>query len=191
VVILKVMTSFCPVIILAAMLVLIPAIAAPAPEKPLFAEEYELKAAYIFNFTKFVTWPSTAFKDESAPIKICIPRNRMLEYAFSALTQKSSQKRRIEISGYENTKDSGNCHLLFFDEPLDSSIVAKVLMSVRNSPILTIGVSRDFVTQGGIIRFVTTDGRLTFEINPEAARRAGLEISSKMLSLAKIVRDVP
>ena len=155
------------------------------------AASYEVKAVFIYNFTKFVTWPSTSFVNAADPIKVCIMDNSALGEALEALAGKTSKGRHIKTFSYQNITEGDKCHLIFISESVDTPLTKKILLAVGKSPVLTVGDSAAFVHQGGIIKFIASGNKLAFEINPATARRSGLEISSKMLSLAKIVGELP
>jgi hypothetical protein len=154
------------------------------------AVEHEVKAAYLYNFTKFVTWPTTAFESDSEPLRVCIVEDSDIADAFEILAKKS-KGRQIRIVRYRNMVDVSKSHLVYIGDSADDALTKSILSSVGKRPVLTVGDTPAFVRQGGIIGFIASGSKLAFEINPAAAKRNGLEISWKLLNLAKIVRDQP
>ncbi len=154
------------------------------------AEEHEIRAVFIYNFTKFVKWPPTAFENDSEPIRVCIVEDNELAEALETLAKKS-KGRQLRIIRYRNIADADKSHLVYFGEFTDDAVTKKILNSVVKRPVLTVGDTPGFVRQGGIIGFISSGKKLTFEINPVTAKRNGLEISFKLLNLARIVRDLP
>ncbi len=174
-----------------AMTLLAPAPVLAAYETSISAATHEVKAAFIYNFTKFVLWPSTAFENDYSPFRACVVDDRMLDEALESLVQSVTKGRQIQTIRYRGILGADKCHLLFIGESTDPAQAKKILGAVASKPVLTIGDSSAFIKQGGIIRFITSDNRLIFEINPVAAKRNGLEISSKLLGLSKTARDLP
>ena len=148
--------------------------------------EYQLKAAFIYNFMQFVEWPASAFPDGRAPIVLATigddPFQGALDHAVSG---KHVNGRPIVVKHFTRAADVQGCHLIFFADGQDEQFNA-VTQKLGNAPVLTVGDSDAFTREGGIIRFYEEDNRLRFEVNPKAATRAGLRISSKLLKLARI-----
>lgn len=156
-------------------LVLSAALAA-AQEIPL---EQRVKAAYLFNFTKFVEWPADAIAADS-PLTICVA-------APSPFGQTLDDTVRGElVNGHalatRVVRDPAGCHVLFVPGNVTS---LPLLREARSKPILTVGESPDFLRDGGIVKFVMHEGKVKFEISPDAAARAHLRISSRLLRLAR------
>jgi hypothetical protein len=149
--------------------------------------ESALKAAFLYNFSKFVEWPDQALPRESNPFTICLAGDpRMAEATDQFIKDKHVHGRPVVARAPSSVKDVTNCHLLFiaasarhFEEVVTNGAAAL--------PILTVGESDQFLAQGGIIKLFVEDGRMRFEISPQAAERAQLKISSKLLTLGKIV----
>ena len=141
--------------------------------------EYQVKAAYLFNFTKFVDWPADAIAP-GAPLTICVaapnPFGRALEETI-----------RGEVVGGRTlatrvVRDPAGCHVLFVPDGVSA---APLLRDARTRPILTVGESEDFLRDGGVINFVMQGGKVRFDISPEAAERAQLRVSSRLLRLRR------
>lgn len=149
--------------------------------------EYQIKAAFLFNFVKFVDWPATTFKDEKQAISFCTVGDDPFRGALDEVVNgKMSGNHSIRVQHHKLPQDIANCHILFIGSQHKKDIAA-ILERLKHSPILTVGESDGFVQQGGMIGFVLEDDKLRFDINLDAARSAQLRISSRLLSLAKIV----
>jgi hypothetical protein len=155
-------------------------------EKP--PSEYEVKAAYLFNFAKFVEWPAQSFPTDSSPLVFGVlgkdPFGETLEQAFAG--QKVGG-RGFEIRRGARIQDLGPCHILFISDS-ESERLEAVLDSIRGMNALTVSDLDKFASSGGVIGFFHEEKRIRFEVNPDAAQRAGLKLSSKLLKLARIVK---
>jgi uncharacterized protein DUF4154 len=149
------------------------------------SKEGKLKAAYLFNFLRFVEWP-----DESdGAINLCVIGNKSSYHdALLALTTQSINRQAISvsISNNENTLELDNCQLIFITD-LKQKSESKILESFNSSPILTVGENPDFINNGGMINFITSKDKIYFEINMTAVKQTDIRISSKILRLAKKV----
>jgi len=160
----------------AAFLVTVLAVMASAQDVPL---EYRVKAAYLFNFTKFVEWPAAALPDQRA-LTICVAAPSPFGSALDETVRgEAVAGRRLvtrTVSGVEG------CHVLFVPQGVS---VEPLLRNTRSRPVLTVGESTEFLRQGGVVKFIREDGKIRFEINQDAAQRAQLRISSRLLRLAR------
>jgi len=151
-------------------------------------DEYQVKAAFLYNFTKFVDWPPHVFKDAADPIIVCIvgdtPIYAQLE---SATIRKTAGSRPFAVRKVSDAEHAAGCHILFIGVA-DRRRIPSILGGIRKSGILTVGETPEFIPDGGVVNFKLEDGKIRFEINLEAAGQAQLQISSKLLSLAEIVR---
>ncbi len=152
--------------------------------------EYELKAAYLFNFGKFVQWPNEAFKSPADPFIIGIYGNNPFEEILQQTIQnKTIQNRPIIIINITTIEDAATCHILFISK-INKLQLNQLLQSINNKPILTVGDNiEDFCQSGGIINFTRQYSQKRFEINNKASAHALLVISSKLLALSRIVTD--
>ena len=152
-------------------------------------KEYEVKAAFIFNFAKFVEWPARAFNSSESPFVVAVVGKDPFGGSLAAaLRGKEVAGRSIVLKRFNWDDDMKGAHVLFIASE-DPDRLSRVSDSVKGYPILTIGESRGFAPRYGIIGFTVEKKRVRFEINLDAARRAGLTVSSRLLSLAKVVGD--
>ena len=151
--------------------------------------EYQVKAAFLYNFAKFVDWPPSAFTDPKQPLDICVygrdPFGSALE---DALLGKTIGERRVGLGRAMQFQELAGCHVVFVSSSAHES-AADLANRLKGRPVLLVGESDGFAASGGTVQFTIEDNRVHFIINPDAADRAGLKISSKLLALAKIVRD--
>jgi hypothetical protein len=168
-----------------AMLLCAPAIAQSA------VGEYQVKAAFLFNFAKFVEWPPGSFAGPADPIRLCVMGADPFDHGLEKVVQnKTVNGRPMRVEHPRDSKDVKQCHILFLASP-EEQHHNQWLRGSDTAGILTVGEREDFAREGGIVNFVLQADRIGFEINVDAAGRAGVRISSKLLSLARIVRDEP
>jgi hypothetical protein len=161
---------------------LIPSLWAQSPD------EYQVKAAFLYNFAKFVEWPAQSFKTANDPIVICVlgkdPFGNVLDEPMKGT---EADGRQIVVRRTSDVRQASACNILFISSS-ERKRLTSVLAAARACGILTVSDMEDFAAQGGVINLKLENGRVRFEINPDAAERSGLRISSKLLSLAQIVR---
>ena len=155
------------------------------------SSEYLIKAGFIFNFAKFVDWPPTTFAQPDSPIVIGI----LGTDPFGAIIDQIVQDKKIGGRGFvvkrmkwgTDLKDLKECKILFVGAS-ERVHIDELVQIVKGLPILTVGETPGFAEHGGVIRLVLEDNRVRFEVNVDAARQAGLTISSRLLTLARIIQ---
>ena len=151
--------------------------------------EYEVKAAFLYNFAKFVEWPDNAFSTEDAPIVFCIVGANPFDGALErVISDRTAHGRRILVR--ETAEPApGSCHLVFVAGSEDGRVaqVVQSTQSAQGAPVLTVGESEAFNDAGGMIRLVVEEGGVRFDINAAIAEHAGLKFSSQLLKLARNV----
>lgn len=149
----------------------------------------QVKAAFLFNFAKFVEWPPGTFVNDQAAIILGFSDENPLAGALEALQGKMVQGRRLEIRRCRGSEDWRRCQI-FFPSSSERSALPQILSSLRNSPVLTVTDEVDnFAKLGGIINLMVAGDKIRFEISLNNARRAGLKISSQLLKLAITVDE--
>lgn len=181
-------------------------IAPPARADSVQDREYQIKAAFIYNFIKTVDWPKEIMGEKDKPITIGIVGKDLFGNAFDPVKDKLVKGRKVVIKRFgtfnqltkRNNKDKTEsqpnieklrkCHLLFVcsSENKDSE---KIIKSVSGYSVLTVGEIKDFLETGGIINFIPKKEKGDFEVNLIACKHAKLKISSKLLRIAKRVID--
>jgi YfiR/HmsC-like len=156
--------------------------AIPAPA----ANEYEVKAAFLFNFTLFVDWPQSS---ASGPFCIGIDGPDPFAGALDeAVKGRSAGGHAIAVKHFKPGEESVACEIVFISGA-DVKKMRAALGRLQHNAVLTVGEGPGFCHSGGVIAFEVEDNKVRLDINPEAAQRARLQISSKLLSLATLVRD--
>jgi hypothetical protein len=151
--------------------------------------EYPLKLAFLYNFTKFVEWPSDSFHDSGASLAICVIGNDPFSPDIEAeLRTRTVGSHPVEVKTLRSNDALNACHMVFVPAPEENQ-AARIVNSLKGSSTLTVGEAEGFAGLGGIINLTVEQDKLQFEVNPLAAERAGLKISSKLLSMAKIVKE--
>lgn len=149
--------------------------------------EYEVKAAFLYNFVRFVEWPQEAFAGAGEPLRVCVlGRDPFGETLDRALGGKTVQGRALEVLRVGGMGEARGCHVLFVGDP-EGRDPGSLLVVLGDAAVLTIGEAPGFARAGGTIQFVIEESRVRFEINAGAAERAHLRISSKLLGLARSV----
>lgn len=149
--------------------------------------DYQVKAAFIYNFAKFVELPNELFESPETPLKVCLLGKHRNAATFASLRGKDVKGRKVEVREIAGIESLGGCHVLFISRSEEAHI-DEILSQVPEG-VLTVGESEGFVADGGIINFVVVDKRVRFDINQQQARKVGISISSHLLRLAHQVKD--
>ena len=162
--------------------------AIPVQAQGPIGEEYQVKAAFLANFAKFVEWPQGAFKSSQDPVAICVfGQNPFGFWLEDDARGKSAGGRSIVVREVSKVQEANGCQILFF-RPSEQKRVPALLDDLKAYSILTVGETDDFLTNGGIVNLRLKDARVRIEINPKAAERARLRIGSQLLGLADLVK---
>lgn len=160
--------------------------ATAADRKP---TEYQVKAAYLANFAKFVEWPAGAISGGN-PIPICIVGEDPFGGALdAALSGESVNGHALVARRIGSMRDVDGCRILFISS--SEAVNEFAMASIERTPVLTVSDVPGFLKHGGMIEFVLDANRVRFEINLAAARMAGLNLSSELLRVATSVRGTP
>jgi hypothetical protein len=169
--------------LLAAVLTLFMAGAAPAVAADSATLEYAVKANYLYKFGPFVDWPSEAFAGPTAPFIVCVVGEDPFGAALDeAVRGQTVQGRPVAVRRLTGVSGETGCQVLYLGR-LKTQTTAEALKAVRAEPVLTVTDER-LGGAGGIVHFVLRDGRVRFSLNPTAAQTAGLTLSSKLLALS-------
>ena len=146
--------------------------------------QYQIKAAFLYNFVKFVEWPAQAYAGPSSPTVIgVLGENVFGEDLEKTLRSKVINHHPLEFKVFDSVMDVTNCHVLFIS-PSERRRFPEILGALRTKSVLTVSDSERFLQDGGMINFIIVDRRVRFQINNEPATKAGLIISSDLLNLA-------
>ena len=147
--------------------------------------EYQVKAAFLYNFARFVDWPEASAQNS---FDVCIlGENPFGEVLEAIVKNKVVGGRPVLVRRLQSGGQARSCKVLFVSASERTS-VQSILESLAGSPVLTVGETPGFATQGGVINFIVQDEKVRFEVNVDAADRARLKISSKLLNLARIIK---
>lgn len=147
--------------------------------------EYEIKAAFIYQIAKFVEWPAS-----SVPLRLCILGGNPFGAALDTIRGKPVNERKLEVMPLDMGADTRECAMLFIAAPAERHLDRIAAIS-RGAGMLTIGDTEGFAKRGAMVNFFLENGKVRFEINLNAVHQGGLKISSKLLSLARIVDFQP
>jgi hypothetical protein len=178
------MTSLRTVLVL---LIAVAAWAAPSADALQTASAPALKAAYLLNFVRFTEWPAAVLAP-GAPITLCVVNNRAVSSFLADLTAGRLVEGHALVVATPKPDALASCHLLFASD-LDSQAAAALMASVAGKPVLTVSDMDKFAERGGVADLFVDHGTIGFAINLAAAQRAGVRLSHKLLSLAKIVKE--
>ena len=172
-------------VVLAALFLGLGAGAARAQESEL---EYKVKAAFLYNFIGFVEWPTNKLARTDKEVIIgCLPDDAAMPIIAHALEGKIAEGRRIKVVILREGEEAAGCHLLFLSRARRNQI-SEVLARLKTAPVLTVGEVEQFGERGGMINLVRHERTFRFEVNLGAAERVGLRISSKLSSMATLVK---
>lgn len=150
------------------------------------ADEDRVKAAYLYNFAKFVAWPAASFSNADDPIIICsVGDERLAEVLEQTVHGKQANGRSIEARQVSSEEQFKSCHILLIAF-MEKERIRQVIHGVTRN-ILTVGQSDQFIRLGGMINLARNDNSIELQINPKAAEAAGLKISSRLLSVSRVV----
>lgn len=150
-------------------------------------KEYEVKAAFLFHFTQFVDWPPDDFTNKSEPFRIGILGDNPFGHALDEIVKgEAVNGRELSVQYSKHVEDLKRCQIIFISKSEESHL-SRILAGVDDG-VLTVGDFNGFARNGGIINFYLEDGKVRFEINPGAAEREQVKISSQLLRLGKIVK---
>jgi hypothetical protein len=160
-----------------------------SPAQSLTTSEYEIKAAFLFNFAKFVDWPPDAMKNTDGSFVIGILGRDPFGVALEqTIGDKTIRGAAIQIRRFQNLNDLRFCHILFISESEKNGLPG-ILDKIGDQSILTVSDMPDFARRGGMIHLYMENNRVRFIIHTQAAENAGLKLSAKLLTLAKILSD--
>jgi hypothetical protein len=149
------------------------------------SNEYQVKAAFLYNFAKFIDWPTEVFGDSNAPLVIGVVGDDPFGGALDqAINGKSIGGHALTVRRLRWGQDLRSCQILYISSS-ERKHLSQIIQSLRGASVLTVSDMDQFNQQGGIINFILEASRVRFEINSRGANQAGLRISSKLLALAK------
>jgi len=174
-----------------------------APSESETSREYQIKAAFLFNFFKFVDWPIEKTPNSNEPFTIGVIGKDPFGKSLEPIENKKVKGRKVvikKIRSFQKQESSERkdtikalrkCHLLFISSSKKENLTT-IIEAVQDASILTVGETAGFLESGGIINFVMEDKKVRFEINNFAAKQASLKIRSRLLRLARrVIEEKP
>ena len=147
--------------------------------------EYQVKAAFLLNFTKFIDWPPASFANPDSPITICILGKDPFGTVLDEIVQgETVNARKVAIQRISQPAGSQGCQVVYVGEP--DKDTAKTLSGFGRG-VLTVGEGDRFLRDGGMVALVVDNRRVRFDINQTAATGAGLGLSARLLTVARAV----
>jgi hypothetical protein len=147
--------------------------------------DYQVKAAFLLNFAKFVEWPPASFPDSTSPMEVCVLGDDLLGNALDQIVAgETVDARKVVVQKLNAARSPKSCNVLFVGR--QEQPISKILAAL-DPGTLTVGDGPDFLRDGGVIAFAVEKRRVRFDINLKAAESAGLKISSKLLNVARSV----
>ncbi|EIJ41644.1 hypothetical protein BegalDRAFT_0732 [Beggiatoa alba B18LD] len=157
---------------------------------PPVAAEYQVKAAFLYNFANFVTWPSSAFTSNQQAFRICIfgldPFELILD---NVLENQNAKGRKIIAVRLSDINDLSNCHIVFISQSAQYQL-KNLLNRLSSYAVLTVSDIPNFALEGGMIELFTVDNKIRLAINPNKLEQVGIKADANLLRLSKIVRPV-
>ncbi len=150
--------------------------------------EYKVKAAYLYNFTKFVTWPEI----KSETFNVCLLGDDPFGHVIGLIEKKTAFTLPIKVIRLPefNSNLTAGCHILYLNAVNNAKTVFdKINGAQQKLKALVVGEGEDFASDGGMIGFVNRDGKIRLQINPQSIKLAGLMVSAKLLEISEIIKE--
>ncbi len=157
----------------------------PEPEAPV---EYKVKAAFLLNFAKFITWPEKVSAEKDQPFTMCVLGEDPFGSSLAGIEARSVRGRKIKLRYIDSAEQATGCRLLFVSRS-EKGRLGAVLAALQGKNVVTVSDIRGFADFGGSIEFVTRSNRLSFIINLANAYKQGVHMNASLLNLAtKVIR---
>jgi hypothetical protein len=148
----------------------------------------QVKAAYVYNFANFVTWPPSSFDGPNGPLHVCVAGDpEMAPNLESTFQNEIIAAHPVRVRRDPPPADRRRCHILYLSG--SAAVVQATLKSLVSAPVLTVGSGDRFVEAGGMLAFVPEGKRIRFDVNLRGATAAGLTLSSQLLQVARRVQQ--
>jgi len=145
--------------------------------------EYKIKAGYLYNFTKFITWP----ENETETFNICILGHDPFGSVIDPIEKRTVKKKPIRLFRIKAADEAKDCHIVYLSSSSRAQLNLPRLLTITTiSPLLTVGEEKQFVQRKGMISFFQRDGKVKLHINLKTLRESGLDVSAKLLEIADI-----
>jgi hypothetical protein len=155
---------------------------------PAGVSEYEVKAALIYKIAKFVRWPDGALASPAGTLRLCLIGSDDFAGSIDALAGQRLQGLLISVERLAPDQPASGCQIVFISRS-EGDVLEPLIDELSHAPVLTVSDIDGFAARGGIVGFAMVDSKVSFQINPAASRRAGLEIGAQLLQFATLVTD--
>jgi hypothetical protein len=163
--------------------------AAPGAEP--VAGEYDLKAAFVYQFTHYTEWPAESFEDSTSPIVVAVVGEDPFRGALErAVRDKTVGGRSLAYRHFANANALEPCHVLYVS-PSERQQLGQIVRDAQDFAALTVADTEDFTREGGMVRFLTENKKVRFEIRRKAVEAAGLRIKAQLLKAGHIYQERP
>jgi hypothetical protein len=146
-----------------------------------------LKAAFLYNFANYIEWPATTFPSPQSPFIIGVLGPDPFGSLLEQLTKKTVRGRPIVYRHFDSPQNVGECNILFIGVTVSDADCLAAIAATRGHHVLIVTEANGLARRGSVVNFFVEQNKLRFEINPAAAQQRALRISSKLLSLARLV----
>jgi hypothetical protein len=147
-------------------------------------DEYRIKAAFLFHFAQLIDWPSEALKTNDNSLLLCTFGDDSFQGELDSVEGKTIASRVLHVRHFNRNEDVAGCQLLFVGRN-ETHRFGALLAGLHGAPVVTVGETTNFVDQGGVLGFCINTNKVRFEVNLDAAERAKVKISSRLLLLAR------
>jgi hypothetical protein len=149
-------------------------------------EEQSVLAALALNIVRFTNWPSEAEKEMKEAINFCVVGDNVVQQSFTSIDNKTVGDKTLRVLNLSRLRNFDQCHVLYISD-LKQNVLLQLLVEIKKRPVLTIGEDDNFAEYGGMIGLRNDNGKINLYINLPVAKEANLNISARLLKLAKII----
>jgi hypothetical protein len=149
-------------------------------------EEQSVLAALALNIVRFTNWPSEAEKEMKEAINFCVIGDNVVQQSFTSIDDKTVGDKTLRVLNLSRLRNFDQCHVLYISD-LKQNVLLQLLVEIKKRPVLTIGEDDNFAEYGGMIGLRNDNGKINLYINLPVAKEANLNISARLLKLAKII----
>ena len=160
-----------------------------AAQNDVINREPQIKAAYVYKFCFYVTWPKGVFPTNKSPLVIgTVGNDPVNQYLRVIARRRTFGPRKIVCKDVRSIDDAKACHVVFFSDSVKPNVRREVVGKLRQTPLLLIGESSDFINSGGMISFFVTNNRVRFRLSLKRSAAAKLKVSSNLAKIARFCR---
>ncbi|RDH82354.1 MAG: DUF4154 domain-containing protein [endosymbiont of Galathealinum brachiosum] len=151
-----------------------------------FNREYQLKAAYLLNFARFIYWPDQVIESRDY-FNICVIGDSPFEESLDRLSNKKIKNKKIKIKYSQDFERENYCHIVYISDG-NKNKYREIINKINGEPILTVSDIDDFANYGGMIGFIRVKNKIKFEINVEKSTKSNIKYRSQLLEVAEKLR---